>query len=66
MSLNPSDRYASLRLDLADDLDRWIADEPVSAYRESWPVRLARWGRRHRTAVGTLSALILTAASPSP
>ena len=62
MSLNPSDRYASA-LDLADDLDRWIADEPVSAYRESWRVRLARWGRRHRTAVGTLSALILTAAA---
>ena len=61
MSLNPSDRYASA-LDLADDLDRWIADEPVSAYREPWHVRLARWGRRHRTAVGTLSALILTAA----
>ena len=33
MALKPEDRYASPRA-LADDLERWLADEPVSAYRE--------------------------------
>ena len=33
MSLRPEDRYASSRA-LADDLDRWAADEPVTARRD--------------------------------
>ena len=35
MALKPDDRYSSARA-LADDIDRWLADEPVSAYREPW------------------------------
>ena len=31
----PEDRYASRRA-LADDVERWMADEPVSACREPW------------------------------
>ena len=34
----PEDRYASSRA-LADDVERWAADEPVSAWREPWPRR---------------------------
>ncbi len=34
--------------DLADDLQRWLADEPVSAFAEGWRPRLARWARHHR------------------
>ena len=33
MAMKPEDRYASPRA-LADDVERWLADEPVSAYRE--------------------------------
>jgi serine/threonine protein kinase len=48
MARRPEDRYPDMRA-LADDLERWLDDEPVSAHREGWPVRLARWARRHRT-----------------
>ena len=35
MALSPEDRYATPKA-LADDLDRWMADEPVSAWRKTW------------------------------
>jgi serine/threonine-protein kinase len=60
MALEPEDRYATAR-DLADDLEHWLADEPVSVYREPWTTRLARWARRHKTLVTTGAALVLTA-----
>ena len=36
MALKPEDRYATPRA-LADDIERWLADEPVAAYRERGP-----------------------------
>ena len=60
MALRPEDRYRTARA-LADDLEHWLADEPVSVYREPWTVRLARWARRHRTLVTTSAALVLAA-----
>src|SRR5262249_49384317 len=51
-------RYDSAQ-ELLADVQRWIADEPISAYRESAPMRLARWARRHRAAVQTAAALLL-------
>jgi tetratricopeptide (TPR) repeat protein len=50
MSLQPADRYVTPRA-LADDIEHWLADEPVSAHREGWVARLARWARRHRALV---------------
>src|SRR5262249_2271311 len=50
MALKPEERYATPRA-LADDLEHWLADEPFAAYREPRRQRLARWARRHRTAV---------------
>src|SRR5262249_29768462 len=38
-------RYASAK-DLAQDVERFLADEPVAAYREPWPARTRRWLRR--------------------
>jgi tetratricopeptide (TPR) repeat protein len=47
MHKNRSDRYQSA-LDLAEDVERWLADEPVSVYADPWGERLARWMRHHR------------------
>src|SRR5690606_15271452 len=61
MSLRPEDRYPLPR-DLAEDLEHWLADEPVSARRDTWSERQARWMRRHRTAAQTaFAALVLVA-----
>src|SRR5262249_22013531 len=43
------------------DVERWLADEPLSAYREPLPARLARWGRRHRPWVASAAAFLLVA-----
>jgi serine/threonine-protein kinase len=60
MALRQADRYATPRA-LAEDLERWAADEPVSAYPEPWRRRLARWERRHKTLVYSgVSVLVLT------
>jgi tetratricopeptide (TPR) repeat protein/tRNA A-37 threonylcarbamoyl transferase component Bud32 len=57
MALRPGDRYPSAPA-LAQDVERWLADEPVSAHREGWGARLARWSRRHRAWVrGAAAAL---------
>ena len=50
MALKPADRYASCRV-LAEDVERWAADEPVSAYPEPFGRRARRWAKRNRTAV---------------
>jgi len=50
MAARPEDRYASA-VELADDVTRWLADEPVAAFPEPAMDRIARWGRRHRTFV---------------
>lgn len=51
-------RYASAK-ELAEEVQRWLADEPVAAYREPAPVRLSRWARRHRTLVASAAALLI-------
>jgi serine/threonine-protein kinase len=61
MALRPGDRYASARA-LADDLEHWLADEPVAAYREPPLARLRRWGRRHRTLAAGFGAAVVVAA----
>jgi tetratricopeptide (TPR) repeat protein/tRNA A-37 threonylcarbamoyl transferase component Bud32 len=58
MALRPEVRYGSCRA-LAEDVERWLADEPVSAWREPPPRRAGRWARRHRTAVVGAAAAAL-------
>jgi serine/threonine protein kinase/tetratricopeptide (TPR) repeat protein len=58
MALKPEDRYATA-LALAGDVEHWLADEPVTAYREPWTVRSRRWLRRHRALVTGLAAALL-------
>ncbi len=62
MALRPADRYGSPKA-LAEDVERWMADETVSAWREPAPVRLARWGRHHKPIVAAATALLITAAA---
>jgi tetratricopeptide (TPR) repeat protein/tRNA A-37 threonylcarbamoyl transferase component Bud32 len=61
MALRPEDRYAAPRA-LAEDLERWMADEPVTARRDPFAERAGRWARRHRTLVTTAAAATLVAA----
>jgi serine/threonine-protein kinase len=62
LALRPEDRYASA-LDLATDVERWLADEPVKAYREPLSTRLRRWVRRHRPLVAAAAAAVVLAAA---
>lgn len=59
MAKSPSDRYAKAS-DLAEDIQRWLADEPVSCLAEPLVQRAARWARRHRTwTKAALAALLV-------
>ncbi|MFT3880741.1 MAG: WD40 repeat domain-containing serine/threonine-protein kinase [Gemmatales bacterium] len=58
MAVRREDRYATA-LELAADIEHWVADEPVSAARDPFTVRCRRWVRRHRALV--LSALSMFA-----
>jgi len=64
MARDPVDRYET-PLELAHDVEHYLADLPVTAYREPVLRRLARWSRRHRTvaqlAAGAILLLLLTA-----
>ena len=62
--LRPEDRYGSA-LELAADVERWLSDDPVPAYREPWTVRAGRWRRRHPRLVTWAAALLLTAVALS-
>jgi serine/threonine-protein kinase len=55
------DRYRTA-LDLAADMEHWLADQPVTAYRESAAARLARWTRRHRVLTTSAMAAVTVAA----
>jgi serine/threonine-protein kinase len=60
MALAPEGRYDTA-LRLADDIEKWLADEPVSAWREPWPVRAQRWINRNRTLVTSAASAMLVA-----
>ena len=63
LALKPGDRYPSA-LDLAKEIERWLADEPVLAYREPARARAGRWLRRHRVIATTAAvAAVLTIAA---
>jgi tetratricopeptide (TPR) repeat protein/tRNA A-37 threonylcarbamoyl transferase component Bud32 len=55
MAHRPADRYAGA-LALAEDVQRYLAGAPVSAYREPWPARAWRWCKRHRRALTRAAA----------
>jgi serine/threonine-protein kinase len=60
MSFRPVDRYLSARA-LSEDLEHWLADEPVTAWREPWRHRARRWLSRHRTLAAAMAAGLVVA-----
>ena len=65
MARMPKDRYVSGR-ELADDIERFLADERVHAYEEPFPVKAWRWVRRHKPLViSTAAALTVAVAALS-
>jgi serine/threonine-protein kinase len=62
MALVPRDRYPAPRA-LAEDIEHWLADEPVCAWREPWPARVRRWLGRHQTVMTAAAAAIIVAAA---
>lgn len=64
MQLSISDRYLSASA-MAQDIERWLADQPVGAYREPLVSRAARLFRRHQAlaASGTVAMVLLSVAA---
>jgi serine/threonine protein kinase len=58
MANRSKDRYDSPR-ELASDVERFLADETVSAYRESLPERTGRFVRKHRGAMQAAAAALV-------
>jgi serine/threonine-protein kinase len=58
MSKARTDRYARAS-ELADEVQRFLADEPVRAYREPFAARAGRWARRNKSLVAGGGALLL-------
>jgi tetratricopeptide (TPR) repeat protein len=46
---------------LADDVERWLADQPVQAYPEPLTIRALRWIRRHKRGVALAASAVLLA-----
>jgi len=62
MAPDPKARYASAA-ELADDVDRFLADEPVKAFPDPPSVRAWRFVKRHRALAAAAAALLLTSAA---
>jgi tetratricopeptide (TPR) repeat protein len=60
MAKRAEERYGSAKA-LAEEVQRFLADEPVSAYREPVAERVRRWTKRHRSLVAALAMGVLTA-----
>jgi serine/threonine-protein kinase len=60
MAKRPETRYPTA-IDVAREIQRFLADEPVEAWREPWTIRLGRWARRHRTTVTAAAAVLVVA-----
>ena len=62
MALKPQDRYATPRA-LADDVERWLDDQPVQAYPEPFWTRASRQVRRYRQWVAAAGVLLILVAA---
>jgi serine/threonine protein kinase len=59
LACDPTERYASAG-ELLQDVERWLAEEPVLAHRETFPERMNRWRRKNPNLIsGVRAALII-------
>ncbi len=59
MALRPENRYSSPR-ELAEEIEHWLADEPVQAHREPLAARLTRAARKRPALTAGIGALLIT------
>jgi serine/threonine protein kinase len=59
MAKSRDERYESAAA-VAEDVQRWLADQPVTAYREPLRQRLGRKLRRHRSLVAGAAVVLLS------
>jgi tetratricopeptide (TPR) repeat protein/tRNA A-37 threonylcarbamoyl transferase component Bud32 len=58
LAKKPAGRYATAK-ELAADVQRWLAGEPVTAYRDPLLTRAGRWAGRHRPLVSAAAVLLV-------
>lgn len=58
MSRSVEDRYVSTQ-ELAEEVERFLADEPVTAFAEPLSLRARRWIRTHQTLSSATAAVVL-------
>lgn len=61
MSLQPALRYGTAHT-LAEDIEHWLADEPVSAYEENRWERASRWVRRNQVRAQAIAVSVIVIA----
>ncbi|HEX3450037.1 MAG TPA: protein kinase, partial [Isosphaeraceae bacterium] len=58
MAVSPDGRYSSPRA-FGDEIERWLADQPVLAYPEPFSARALRWVRRRKQWVAAAAVLLI-------
>jgi hypothetical protein len=58
---NPADRYASAK-ELAEDLERFVKEEPIRARRPSLVRRAKQWSRKHKLLVTAMLTVLVMGA----
>jgi serine/threonine-protein kinase len=58
MALKSADRYAAAQ-EIAKEIERWLADEPVAARPEPLNARVRRWVRKHSRLVTAMGMALL-------
>lgn len=62
LAKDPRQRYASAR-ELADDLHRFLSNEPIRARPVPWRERAVKWSRRHPAASALIGLAVLSLAT---
>lgn len=58
LATDREDRYDSA-LNIVEDVEAWLADEPVSCYEDPWRIKAKRWAKRNPSTVSGVSAVVV-------